>query len=219
MHPFLKLALKVYYFKPRKYSYNNIGIHVHSDVFPPHLTFSTKILLDFITPLELKNKSFLELGCGSGIISLFAASKGALVTATDINETALSFLEQNALKNNIQLNILYSDLFEQLNGQSFDFIFINPPYYPKAAQNTKEQAWFCGEKFEYFEKLMKQLPNFLNDNNQTYMILSEDCKSEEIIAIAKKNSIRFNCVQEIKVKQELNYIYALLPKALKTIKC
>lgn len=74
-HPFLKFGLKLYYFKPRKYCYETICVKVHSDVFPPHLTFSTKILLDFIKPLELKNKTFLELGCGSGIISLLAAKK------------------------------------------------------------------------------------------------------------------------------------------------
>ena len=65
-------------------------------MFPPHYTISTKILLDYISNLDLKNKTLLELGCGSGIISLFAASKGALVTASDINKKALKALENSA---------------------------------------------------------------------------------------------------------------------------
>ena len=90
-HPFLKLGLRLYYWKPRTFCYDDICIKVHPDVFPPHLTFSTKILLDFISELNLENKTFLELGCGSGIISLLAAKKGANVTASDINQTALAF--------------------------------------------------------------------------------------------------------------------------------
>ncbi|MFA6152641.1 MAG: methyltransferase [Chitinophagaceae bacterium] len=208
-HPFLKLGLKLYYFKPRKYCYKQICIDVHPDVFPPHLTLSTKILLDFIQPLELQAKTFLELGCGTGIISLLASSKQAMVTATDINETALEFLQKNAIKNKLQATVLYSDLFEQLKGQSFDFIIINPPYYPKAPKSIKEQAWFCGENFEYFEALFKQLPNFLGQENQTFMILSEDCKIDEIKKIAFKNGLHFISVLEKKVAQEKNYIFRL----------
>ena len=81
--PFLKTCLAYYYRKPRKYNYQDIEVLVHQEVFPPHLTLSTKILLDFIVELDLKNKAFLELGCGSGIISLLASRKGAFVTATE----------------------------------------------------------------------------------------------------------------------------------------
>src|SRR5689334_6475923 len=102
-HPFLKLGLKWYYRKPRNFSYGGITVKVHPEVFPPHLTLSTKILLDFIKPKELTGKTFLELGCGSGIISLLASRKGANVTATDINKTALSFLETNAAANQLSL--------------------------------------------------------------------------------------------------------------------
>ncbi|WP_163111277.1 methyltransferase, partial [Acinetobacter baumannii] len=70
----------------------DITIKIHPDVFPPQLTFSTKILLDFVNEMNLDNKTFLELGCGSGIISLLAAKKKALVTASDINQTALDYL-------------------------------------------------------------------------------------------------------------------------------
>lgn len=209
-HPFLKLGLKLFYYKPRKYCYENICIQVHPDVFPPHLTFSTKILLDFIKPINLKRKSFLELGCGSGIISLFATKKGAIVTATDINETALEYLKLNATKNKLNLDIVKSDLFEKLENKTFDYIIINPPYYPKQAKNVKEQAWFCGENFEYFEHLFKQLPSFLNSNNFCFMILSEDCEIEKIIALASKSSLTFQLVLEKKRSYENSYIYLII---------
>lgn len=208
-HPFLKLGLKLYYFKPRTFCYDSICIKVHPDVFPPHLTLSTAVLLNFIKEKELSNKTFLELGCGSGIISLFAAKKGAKVTATDINTTALTFLTENAKKNYLELEIVESDLFQSIPNRAFDCIIINPPYYPKKPKNIKEQAWFCGENFEYFEALFPQLKSYIIATNETYMILSEDCELEKIKAIASKSGIAFSMVVEKKVVGEKNYIFIL----------
>ena len=208
-HPFLKFGLNAYYSKPRNYCYENICVKVHPDVFPPQLTLSTKILLDFIREKELYSKTLLELGCGSGIISLLASKKGAKVTAIDINKTALEFLAINANNNQLKINILASNLFENLVNKSFDIIIINPPYYPKKSKSIKEQAWFCGENFEYFETLFFQLPKYISSKNEIYMILSEDCELEKIKAIALKNEIAFEIMVEKKVFAEKNYIFQL----------
>ncbi|HMB62181.1 MAG TPA: methyltransferase [Eudoraea sp.] len=207
--PVLKKGLQLYYTKPRKYTYEGLEVLVHPDVFPPHLTFSTKILLDFITPLEMEGKSVLELGCGCGILSLWAAKKGAFVTATDINRKALEFLEAAAKKNGLDVEVCYSDLFESLAGRHFEFILINPPYYPKNAVNVKEKGWYCGEDFGYFENLFQQLPIFGDRNNHTYMILSEDCDIGRIGKIAAKNGRSLSlCLTKTKMG-EINFIYRI----------
>lgn len=207
--PFLNAGLKLYYSKPRKYSYQGIDVLVHPEVFPPRLTLSTKILLDFISELDLQNKSFLELGCGCGIISLLASKKGAEVTASDINKTALEYLENASVENNLKVECIFSNLFENLQEKTFDFIIINPPYYPKQPQSVKEQAWFCGEEFEYFEKLFQQLPTFLSEEKNAYMILSEDCNIQKIRSIASENNIQLETVLEIKKMGELNIIFSI----------
>jgi release factor glutamine methyltransferase len=183
---------------------------VHPEVFPPHLTFSTKILLDFIESLELHNKNFLELGCGCGIISILAAKKGANVVASDINKTALKYLERNAENNQVKLRILYSDLFEYLNDQTFDYIIINPPYYPKSPKNIKENAWFCGENFEYFVKLFTQLEELREYHKKIFMILSEDCEIDTIKGIASKNNFVFHIDSEKKVMKENHLIFKII---------
>ncbi|WP_309642707.1 methyltransferase [Flavobacterium sp.] len=209
LSPILQKASAVYLKKRRKYSYNNITVWVEPTVFPPFITISTKLLLDFIDTLSLKDKTVLELGCGCGIISILAAQKGAVVTATDINDVALSALHQNAKDNLVSMAILQSDLFEKLQGKTFDYIIMNPPYYPKSPTSIAENAWFCGENFEYFERLFQQLPAYLNATNTTYMILSEDCELEKIKAIALQNDIAFDLILEKKVALESNFIFEL----------
>jgi len=204
--PILKWFFQRYYSKPRKYRYQNIEVIVYPEVFPPHFTISTKLLLDFINSIDLKGKNVLELGCGSGIISLLAASKGALVTASDINKTALEALKKASVKNALPVQIINSNLFDKLHEKHFDYIIINPPYYPKAPKNDKQHAWFCGENFEYFEKLFEQLPSYI-EHSEVLMILSEDCDLEKISTIAQQYDLKFKKVLEKKVMTETNYIY------------
>ena len=150
VQPLMARWLAYYYRKPRRFRYKDVAVTVHPDVFPPKFTLSTQILLNFMDGMDLQGKSVLELGCGSGIVSLLAASKGAKVTATDINPIALDYLSQAATEQDLDVAIKHSDLFEALSNTYFDHIVINPPYYPKKVNNIKEQAWFCGSQFEYF---------------------------------------------------------------------
>ncbi|MDH7448043.1 methyltransferase [Aquimarina sp. 2201CG14-23] len=210
IHPFFKTGMNIYFSKPRNYSYGDISVTVQPGVFPPHLTISTKILLDYLDTEDLENKKILELGCGSGIISLFAASNGAIVTASDINKVAIEAIEMASEKNNLKIKAIYSDLFDQLNNLSFDYIIINPPYYPKEPKNIKEKAWYCGENFEYFEKLFYQLPQYIQQNNYILMILSEDCDIDYIQSIALKNHILFQLIKEQKVVNEQNFIFKIV---------
>jgi len=208
-HPFLKIGLNLFYLRPKKFTYNNIEVIVHPDVFPPHLTLSTKVLLNFISTLSLKDKSLLELGCGSGIIALYANKKGANVIASDINKTALDYLKNAALKNNLKVTCVYSNLFENLSSYKFDYIIINPPYYPKNATIIKEQSWFCGDNFEYFKDLFKQLPNYILPKNNIFMILSVDCNITKIKSLAKTNNLVLNCILEKSMAFEKNFIFRI----------
>ncbi len=209
INPFLQFWFKKYYKKPRKFRYENLEILVHPEVFPPHFTISTKIILNFIKKLNLQDKTFLELGCGSGIISLYASSKGALVTATDINQIALNSLNKAKNKNQLKLEVLHSDLFENLTSHTFDYIVVNPPYYPKHPESTKDQAWFCGENFEYFQEFFKQLVK-RTDLKNVIMILSQDCNLEEIKKIGVNNSFKMNIILEKTVALEKNYIFEIV---------
>lgn len=207
-HPLLKFGTEKYFSKPRPFSYEGVEVLVMPGVFPPHYTFSTKILLDYISQIELKGKTVLELGCGSGIISLYASKKEAIVTASDINESALTALKEASIKNNLVIEIINSNLFKAITNSNFDYIFINPPYYPKSPQDVKEKAWFCGENFEYFEDLFKQLSQRKDKN--VIMILSQDCNIDKIKDIAFKNHLKLEIELERTTIAEKNFIYRII---------
>jgi len=206
-HPFLKYGTEKWFSKPRPYTYDGIKVMVMPDVFPPHYTFSTKILLDYIKQLDVNGKTVLELGCGSGIVALYAASKNAKVTASDINTNALKALKTASVKNNLPIEIINSNLFEAITNTSYDYIIINPPYYPKAPKNIKEQAWFCGENFEYFESLFSQLAQ--RQDNTVLMVLSQDCHIEKIKTIASQHQLQFEVEQEQNSLAERNFIFRI----------
>jgi release factor glutamine methyltransferase len=167
------------------------------------------LLLQYISKIDLNRKTFLELGCGSGLIAITAAKKGAIVTATDINPVAVAALEKNSKKNNVAIEIIESDLFNNIPKQQFDIIAINPPYYKKQPANAKDHAWCCGENGEYFSALFATLANYIHINSEIIMVLFDGCDMEMIHAFAAKNSFVLKLMQRKKNMLEENFIFKI----------
>ncbi len=186
----------------------NLTIETFPGVFNPSFLLSTKTLIRFLKTITLFNKRFLELGCGTGAISVWAAHQGAIVTGTDINPKALENARRNAELNNVIIKTKATSLIKNIDLTEFDLVVINPPYYPNSPKNLEEQAWFCGEKFEYFSELFSQLERqkFRCD---MYMILSEDCAIESIKSIAHNYSLVCNLTYHSKNIIEHEFIYKI----------
>ncbi len=178
-------------------------------VFHPAFFFSTRLLLRFLEKIEVKNKTFLELGAGSGLIAFATAARGGIVTASDINRTAVDYLRKNSIANNIDINIIASDLFDNIPVQCFDIIAINPPYYKKDPVNDSDRAWFCGENSEYFYRLFETIGGYLHADSEIYMILCEACDVPLIKKIALGNNYQFKLVMSRKKVFEMNYIFKI----------
>jgi release factor glutamine methyltransferase len=210
-----KPLLSKYLSKTRTYTYKDIWLIIPPSVFHPRFFFSTKILLKYISQLDLQQKSFLELGAGSGLISIYAAKENANVTATDINPVAIEYLKKNQACNNVTLNIIFSDLFQSVPPQSFDVIAINPPYYKKSPKSDAEYAWYCGGNGEYFQKLFCDLKQYIHSESLVLMILSEDCDILMITKLALYNHLDIQIVRERKIAWEKNTIYQIKPEVSK----
>ncbi len=189
-------ATQWYLRKERIFTYHDVTVKVFPGVFHPGLFYSTKFLIDFLITQSILNKSLLELGCGTGLISIISAKHGAFVSASDVSPTALKNATFNVNSNQVSVDIIQSDVFDNLNGKTFDWIIINPPYYTKSPANESELAWHCGENFEYFQKLFKNLGQHIRTETNTIMVLTLGCELKKIFDIARSNGFQFELIEE-----------------------
>jgi release factor glutamine methyltransferase len=193
-------------------NFDGFKLTVFKEVFHPKLFFSTKYFYSFLSTQNFNTKSFLEVGCGSGILCLLAYKKGANVTAVDINEKAVENTLLNFSKNfstGSTPKIIKSNLFKELPQEIFDFIAINPPYYFKKVDQQSQLAWYCGENGEYFQDLFKNLPKYMGPETKVFMILEERCEIERIKELAARNKLYFELIEKKLIKWETNYIYKI----------
>ena len=116
----------------------------------------------------------LDMGCGSGLVALHAAKAGAQVTAADINPFAVDCTRRNAARNNLRIDVLRSDLFEDIRG-NFDIITFNPPYLPEETRSTSwiEKSWSGGnEGSEVAVRFIVDAWKHLSPGGRIYIILS-----------------------------------------------
>lgn len=67
---------------------------------------TTRLCLELLEDVDPKGKSVLDIGCGSGILSIAAAKLGATnVTAIDIEESAVEIARENAQLNDVSLDL------------------------------------------------------------------------------------------------------------------
>lgn len=198
-----------YLSKTRKYRFKELSLTIPPGVFHPGIYFSTRILVDYLAAQDLSGKRLIELGAGSGMISISAAKAGAIVTATDISPLAIEAIRNNAAQNNADLTVIHSDLFASIPAQSFDWMVINPPYFPGEPENMEQYAWYCGPDFEYFDGLFGVFGDYLAQGGKAIMILSEDCQLDRIREIAGLHGVAMELILMKKVMGERNYLYAL----------
>ena len=210
---FLKPYLTWYLKKERTDTVRGFSLLIRPTVFHPKYFFSSTFLFDFVSTLNLSGKQFLELGCGSGLISLLAYRKKALVTTTDINKaavecTAINFTKNLANKTNY-FSVLKSDLFKEIPLTQFDVIVINPPYFFEEISTDEQLAWNCGINGEYFEQLFSGLVQYSHAETQSYMVLADNCEIEKIKNIAKSHLLELDLIVQKKIKWENNFIFKI----------
>lgn len=162
----------------KKAYFDDFDLVVFDDVYEPD--DDSFLIAKHVNPFPKSN--ILDMGCGSGIISIVAASKEANVLSADINESALKNLELNAtrLGLNSRIKTVKSDLFENVKG-TFDYIYFNPPYVP-ADENDEQlrknepklsKAWDGGkEGRETIKRFIDNVGKHMDKKTKVFMIAS-----------------------------------------------
>lgn len=116
------------------------------------------------------SRATLDLGTGSGILSLGASRFSDAVVATDLNQRAVGCARFNAALNGVEtIEVLDGDCFAPVLGRKFDLILSNPPFFitPQA------DYLFCDNPMELdslCRRLVKEGPAYLNEDGYMQML-------------------------------------------------
>ena len=128
--------------------------------------------------------SALEIGCGSGIISIHLAKKGNQVTSVDINPKAVNATKFNAKQNQVNIEVLESDMFEKVKGRKFDFIVCNPPYLPPTEDYDDQELALAVEGgptgSEFTLEFLSKAGKHLKKNGNIYLIISSKMEKLDV---------------------------------------
>ncbi|WP_393971442.1 methyltransferase [Oxyplasma meridianum] len=154
-------------------------------------------------------KNVLEIGTGTGIISIYCASNGSKCTATDISEKALECARFNAELNGVKIEFIHSNLFLNIRGK-YDTIIFNPPYLPTDDNIEESEQWDGGpDGFRVTRQFLKCAWKFLEKNGEVYLILSDLTDINSLIAEFK--NYNFNKLGENTFESERIIVFSARP--------
>jgi release factor glutamine methyltransferase len=171
-----------------------LDLTVFPSVFHPRSFGSSAILAGFVSSLSLRGKTFLEIGCGSGVIALCAARNGADVTAVDINPEAVRCTRANADRHELHIDTQLSDLFSSLDGARFDVIAWNPPFLRGEPKSLSEAAFFGGTNYDVIRRFTNDVRKHLNEGAAVYTILTTDVDLEFVRGLFGNVGLDFSIV-------------------------
>jgi release factor glutamine methyltransferase len=149
-------------------------ILVLPEVFNPKLFRSGEFLARAIesTPLPA-DASVLDLGTGSGIGAIVAASRTRRVVAVDINPTAVRCARLNAALHGVEerVEVRQGDLFGPVPRERFDLVLFNPPFFRGVPRDALDQAW---RSTDVAERFASELGEHLRPGGLALVVLSTD---------------------------------------------
>lgn len=136
----------------------------------------TEILVEKACKIIKQNDTVLEIGVGSGVISIMLAlmCKNIKIIATDVNDVALDVAKMNAKKFDVldKIQFLHTSYDENIT-QKIDVIISNPPY---IANDTKLEACVLKEPHnalfggEIGDEMLKQLVLIAKKRKVRYLL-------------------------------------------------
>lgn len=116
------------------------------------------------------SRATLDLGTGSGILSLGASRWSDSVVATDLNQRAVDCARFNARLNGVEtIEVMAGDCFEPVKGRRFDLILSNPPFFI----TPQSEYVFCENPMELdalCRRLAKEAHLHLNEGGFMQML-------------------------------------------------
>ena len=181
------------------FEYKDIILEVPDNVYYPRE--DSLLMARVLEKVDVNRKLILEIGCGSGFLSVLMAKADAKVTAVDINEDAVEVTRINAEKNNVHVTAERSDLFENVHSL-YDLIIFNPPYLP--VEEGETDAIYAGglSGREVIERFVADVRNYLRPRGEVIIVISSLTGEREVADLFEKEGFKTNVLEREKIPWE-----------------
>lgn len=142
--------------------------------FREHVPSGALLLLENIT--DLSRQTVLDLGSGTGIISVFAGIRNAQkAIAIDIEPNWIEIAKYNSNLNHLDkcVKIHEGDMFDPIEGCKFDKIITNPPQMPTPKNNYNIQDYGGAIGSDFIDRLINTAYNYLTPRGEIWIFLME----------------------------------------------
>lgn len=183
-------------------------IIIFPDVMSPKYDRSSRIMISLMPSQE--GKDVLEIGCGTGIISLFCCFQGAKsVTCLDINEEAVKNTKANfdkyAIKN---AEVFLSDLFEKVGDKKFDTIIFNAPYHGNKAEDILELGT-SDDNYQTMKKFFVETGKYLKEDGRIIFGFADTGDNDLLKKVIAENGFEIESLKTQKNGDWTKYLYVI----------
>lgn len=178
---------------------DDYDIKIYNDSFK--ITKDAILLSDYVINDNIKGGKLLEIGAGSGYISIKLCKYVVKVVALEIQKIVSERLKDNVVNNKLNIDVINQDV-NDYSGK-FDYIVSNPPYYKLNSGKYPENEIKKLSKFEFLlnlDSLVINTKRLLKENGFFYFIYPLSRKNE------LENKIEENCLKLIDTKEIDSFI-------------
>lgn len=180
-----------------KKEFMKMNFYVNENVLIPRQ--DTEILVEEVIEIakRINAKKILDLCTGSGAIAVSLAKylPETDIYAIDISSEALEVAQKNANINNVKVNFINSDIFENLKEKEFDIIVSNPPYIKTEVceslnKEVKKEPLIAldggNDGLHFYKKIIEQCDKYLKKDGFLCLEIGYDQKDEVVNIINEK---------------------------------
>ena len=199
------------------FHFKQLKIFLHPEVYEP--SEDTFLMLDTI--LVDPKKTILEIGAGTGIISLYSANQGANVVCSDINPYAIKLITKNIQENKNQLlgsiQVRKGDLFNIIeSNEQFDIILFNPPYLPTLKEHIRGISPWYAQSFDggpsghlVIKRFLTKINKYLKIQGFAYFISSNISNIEELNQILNNLPLKNTIIKQLRCDEEILSVHQI----------
>ena len=193
------------------------------DVWPPAYSPGGELFADLIPFASMS--SFLEMGCGTGTMSVLAALAGVdRVVGLDLNPAAVRNTEMNAKRHGVadRVTARESDLYSAVDpGERFDGIYWNPPFLNAPEDLVDSSIWHETMFDPAYAKLRRFLAEgrgLLTPRGRAYLWFGEALGNPTLVNdLAKETGYELHVLKKIEMSEIPDALVDAIPADLTSV--